>query len=306
MNTNLSDIDIKLLRVFCTIVECGGFTQAQSELNLSRSTVSTHMSNLETRLGFKLCNRGRAGFSLTARGQYVYEASRTMLESMGEYHAQIAQLKERIVGEITIGVLDNLITNDDCKLKVAMRDVLNVPEDLRIVLQIAPPDKIEQQLHRGQIEMAISPQSKPRKDVSQKALFVEKQLLYCGKNHPLFDMDEGNITQELISEQSFVRRGFVSDLTPYSSVFKKPAHAVSQQMEGLAHFILSGLCVGFLPESYAAHWITDGNMRLIQPALFRFDVPICLSRLENSSYRPAAAYVYNSILKHHKGIKPGN
>lgn len=302
MKTNLSDIDLKLLRVFCTIVECGGFTQAQSELNLSRSTVSTHMSNLETRLGFKLCNRGRAGFSLTARGQYVYDASRKMLDSVGEYHTQIAQLRERIVGEITIGVLDNLITNNDCKLNMAMRDVLNVPEDLRIILQIAPPDKIEQQLHRGQIEMAISPQSKQRKDVSQKPLFMEKQLLYCGRSHPLFDVNDKDITQELVSEQSFVRRGFVSDLTPYSSVFKKPAHAVSQQMEGLAHFILSGLCVGFLPESYARHWVTSREMRAIKPSLFRFDVPICLSRLENSNYRPAAAYVYNSILKHHKNI----
>ena len=298
MKTSLSDIDLKLLKVFCTIVECNGFSPAQSELNLSRSTVSTHMSNLETRLGFKLCNRGRAGFSLTTRGQYVYEASRSMLNSMNEYHAQIAQLKERIVGEITIGVVDNLITNRECKLNFAIRDALNVPEDLRIVLQISSPDIIEQQLNRGKIEMAISPLSKPRKSISQIPLFMEKQRLHCGKDHKLFNLSEDAFTPELIAEQNFVRRGFLSELTPYSSFFNHPAHAVSKQMEGLAHFILSGTCVGFLPEDYADYWVSRGEMRLIRPEQFWFDVPICLSRLESPDYRPAAAYVYKTILKH--------
>ena len=102
---SIADIDIKLLRVFCTIVECGGFSQAQSELNLSRSTISTHMANLETRLGFKLCSRGRAGFVLTARGGAVYEASRSMLFSIDAYHGQIGQLKERIVEKFRLALL---------------------------------------------------------------------------------------------------------------------------------------------------------------------------------------------------------
>lgn len=38
--------DIKLLRLFATIVEAGGFAAAQSELNLSLSTISGHVSAL--------------------------------------------------------------------------------------------------------------------------------------------------------------------------------------------------------------------------------------------------------------------
>lgn len=302
MAISLSDIDIKLLKVFCTIVECGGFTHAQTELNLSRSTVSTHMANLETRLGFKLCNRGRSGFSLTARGEQVYEASLALISSISAYTTQISQLKERVVGEIEIGVVDNLITNEGCRLNNAIQDILLIPEDLRIVLQINPPDIIEQKLNRGQIEMAIKPQSKSRVGITQIPLFVEKQLLYCGKNHDLFNFDEDQFTTELIAEQSFVRRGFASELTPYSSFFKHPAHAISQQMEGLAHFVLSGTCLSFLPEAYADYWVRKGEMRAIRPDRFKFDVPICLSRNAGPKYRPAAAYVYQTILKHHQGL----
>jgi DNA-binding transcriptional LysR family regulator len=294
-SASIADIDIKLLRVFCTIVKCGGFTQAQADLNLSRSTISTHMANLETRLGFKLCSRGRAGFALTARGLAVYDASRAMLSSIDQYHAQIGQLKERIVGEVAIGVVDNLITNTECRLHDAVRVALAAAKDLRIVLRIGPPDQIEEQLVRGQLQMAITPQFQPRKGVSQVQLFVERQRLVCGKGHPLYEVDDSAITAELVAEQSSVRRGYVSPLTPYSSFFNRPALAVSHQMEGIAHFILSGNCVGFLPEVYAAYWVDRHEMRIIRPDIFNFDVPICLSRHEGLQHNLAAAHVYDTI-----------
>lgn len=296
----IADVDIKLLRVFCTIVECGGFALAQAELNLSRSTISTHMSNLETRLGFKLCSRGRAGFALTARGLAVYDAARTMLSSIDECHAQIGQLKERIVGEVAIGVVDNLITNTECRLRDAVRVAITAAQDLKIVLRIGPPDHIEEQLVRGQVHLAITPQFQTRKGVSQVPLFVEKQRLVCGRGHPLFDLDEDEMTPELIAEQGSVRRGFVSPLTPYSSSFNRPALAVSHQMEGIAHFILSGNYVGFLPEVYARYWVERQEMRIIRADLFSFDVPICLSRHEGLRHTLAAAHVYDTILSVHK------
>ncbi|MGQ3028986.1 MAG: LysR family transcriptional regulator, partial [Ferrovibrionaceae bacterium] len=69
----LDTADIRLLRLFMTIVEAGGFAAAQGELNLSLSTISTHVSTLETRLGVVLCKRGRSGFEVTPEGQAVYD-----------------------------------------------------------------------------------------------------------------------------------------------------------------------------------------------------------------------------------------
>ncbi|MCH8467429.1 MAG: LysR family transcriptional regulator [Roseinatronobacter sp.] len=298
-SASIADVDIKLLRVFCTIVKCGGFTLAQAELNLSRSTISTYMAHLETRLGFKLCSRGRAGFALTARGLAVYDASRAMLSSIDQYHAKIGQLKERIVGEVAIGVVDNLITNTDCHLHEAVRVALAAAKDLRIVLRIGPPDQIEEQLVRGQLQMAITPLFQTRKGVSQVQLFTEKQQLFCGKGHPLFDLAEAELTPKLISGQSSVRRGYVSPLTPYSAFFNRPALAVSHQMEGIAYFILSGNCVGFLPELYARYWVERRDMRVLRADLFSFDIPICLSRHEGLQHNIAAAHVYDTILSVH-------
>lgn len=297
--TALTDVDLKLLRVFCAIVECGGFSQAQVDLNLSRSTISTHMSSLETRLGFRLCQRGRAGFSLTSRGRVVYESSRALLGSIEGYHSQITQLREQIVGEITVGIVDNIITNEHCHLAQVIKNAFESSNDLRIVLRIAPPDQVEEQLVRGHLQMAITPNFMTRKHISQTQLFEETQLLYCGRDHPLFDMKDDEVTPELIAQQDFVRRGYVSTLTPYSSMFKRRAIAVSHQMEGLAHFVLSNVCVGFLPEHYARYWVERGDMKTLRPDKLQFKVPISVARDENAEHSLAETHVYDAIVRLH-------
>ena len=58
----LSDLDLRLVRVFLAVVDASGVSAAQMTLNVGSSTISTQLATLETRLGFRLCDRGRGGF----------------------------------------------------------------------------------------------------------------------------------------------------------------------------------------------------------------------------------------------------
>ena len=59
---SITEYDLRLLRIFISVVEHGGFAAAENSLGITRSTISVHMSNLETRMKLKLCLRGRGGF----------------------------------------------------------------------------------------------------------------------------------------------------------------------------------------------------------------------------------------------------
>ena len=61
------NIDLRLLGVFVTLAEAQGFAEAQFALNLSASTLSTHLSALERKTGGRLCDRGRGGSTLRIR-----------------------------------------------------------------------------------------------------------------------------------------------------------------------------------------------------------------------------------------------
>ena len=72
----ISDLDLRLLRVFQAVAECRGLAAAELRLGITRSTISTYLADLETRMGVRLCERGRGGFELTEDGQRVLSGRR--------------------------------------------------------------------------------------------------------------------------------------------------------------------------------------------------------------------------------------
>ncbi len=80
LNLSLGDVELRLLRVFATIVHQGGFSAAQASLGMTQATISTHMRHLEERLGLRLCERGRSGFMLTDEGRQVHAATLDLFE----------------------------------------------------------------------------------------------------------------------------------------------------------------------------------------------------------------------------------
>src|SRR5436309_2250769 len=47
----VGDMDLRLLRVFKSVADCGGMAAAELDLNIGVSTISRHIKDLETRLG---------------------------------------------------------------------------------------------------------------------------------------------------------------------------------------------------------------------------------------------------------------
>ena len=92
----IHDVDLRLLRIFVAIVECGGLSAAESRLNIGRSTISSHLSDLEVRLGLTLCKRGRSGFELTEPGRVTYQASLELLQQCEAFANMIASSKDEL------------------------------------------------------------------------------------------------------------------------------------------------------------------------------------------------------------------
>ena len=104
----LSDVDLRLLRIFSTIVDCNGFRNAQIALNMAQSTLSTHLSTLEARLGSRLCERGRGGFRLTLEGEETYRAAQELFRSIEGFGARMRRVHGREEARLRLGVIDTV------------------------------------------------------------------------------------------------------------------------------------------------------------------------------------------------------
>lgn len=269
----LQDVDLKLLRVFMAIVKCGGFSAAQATLNMSQSSISEQMTNLETRLGMTLCERGRGGFRLTEHGSATYEATRRLLLAVDNFCTETSALKQRIAGKLYLGIIDNTISDADSPLTRALRRFVSRGHDVHLEVYIGMPAELEERVLDGRLHIAIGHFPLPVAGLDYSQLYQEPDGLFCSRHSQLFAAnDEQPELFEHIAASHIVARGYLQQRDLHQLQAHKAAATVDN-IEAQAMLILSGAYIGFLPSHYASRWVVSGDMRQIAPQRFRSDWP---------------------------------
>jgi DNA-binding transcriptional LysR family regulator len=293
-SVNVTQADIRLLRVFNTVVECGGFAAAQVELNVGQSTISAHMAALETRLGVRLCERGRAGFRLTDEGRHIYESAQRLFRSVESFRADVEGLRGRLAGELYIGTVDNVVTNPRFSLDSAMRRFKERDGDVRIHLHVGRPSDIERAVVDGSLHVGIGGYTRRISGIAHIPLIRERQQLYCAVRHPLFGVPDAEIDISALSKCQYVKRPYVPDVD-IPEYARLNATALAENMEAIAFLVISGKFIGFLPEHYASRWVAIGEMRALLPERMHYESRIELL-VRTSTPQPLAVRYFVSDL----------
>ncbi len=267
----LSKVDIHLLYVFVAVAEARSFSAAQAVLNTSPSTISRQVSDLEKRLGATLCQRGRGGFQLTDYGHRVLEAAEKLFHSLEQFRESVAGRKKALTGVLSIGVIDNWISNAKAPIVNALSMFHKQAPEVEIDIHSMAPNGIEYGLLEGSIDVGIGVFHQPKKGLVYQHVSREYMDLFCGSTHPLYSAQDDDLTTVLLEEANLVRRAYLNEknVAPITSNLKSSSQA--HQMEGVAMLILTGHFVGYLPESYALPWVQDGKMKSV--AARRYSLP---------------------------------
>jgi DNA-binding transcriptional LysR family regulator len=264
----VSDIDLRLLKVFCAVVESGGFSNAQTVLNVSQSTISTQMSQLETRVGFVLCQRGRSGFRLTSEGQQFYQQVLELFHSIKGFETRTATLRGSLSGILRIGFLDNIISDEACPLRDALRDFIRQPGNrVHVELDVLAPHVIEQGLLNHSLDLGIGIFSHRVAGLQYDPLYRERDLLVCHRSHRLACIENPRVLARALSSAGQVHRSFLgSDEFPFAATDAPVTRVTS--LEASALLISTGAWIGFLPHHYARPWIERGEFVALLPDKF--------------------------------------
>lgn len=269
----LNDIDIKLLRVFRRIVECGGMSAAELELNVSGSVISRQLKDLEIRLGgLKLCNRGRGGFSLTEDGKQVYDAILRLHASIDRFRSDITDIHQIISGNLIVAIGDLTISNPDARIAQAFQLFNQIAPEVTLELHAKPLSEIEPLVIDGTYHIGIVPSHRESGSLNYEPLFTEEMCLYCGALHPLSYADHAIIGWSNIREYAYVGLGYHSPNQELSQKVGLKRMATAYEQESIATLVASNRYLGFLPEHYAAQFAESGRMRKIDNDLFKYNV----------------------------------
>lgn len=266
----VSDIDLRLLRVFRAVVESGGFSNAQLVLNVSQSTISTQMAQLEGRLGVRLCHRGRSGFSLTEEGERCYRSVLELFKAITTFQLQADEMRGALSGALRVAFLDNVVTDTNSPLREAFRQFLKHPGNrVRLALEVLSPQEMERGLLDRRLDVAIGIFHSRLPSLVYRPLYRENDVLVCAPPHPLATCDETTFVRQAIPYARKVIRGFMgAHEFPYLSEDANDANVAVNNVEAAAHLILTGEYIGFLPQHYARAWVSRGEMVELLPEHF--------------------------------------
>jgi len=116
-------------------------------------------------------------------------------------------------------------------------------------IDIAAHQKLSQGIMSGRYQIVLIPAQPFLPQSHAVDLLLETQNLYCGQGHPLFTIPNAELTPELLAEQSFAGRSYMTKTTICGVDFSWGT--VTTHMEGALSLLLSGAYVGLLPDHYA-------------------------------------------------------
>ena len=265
----LDNIDLRLLRIFVVLAESGSFSAAQVALNLSQSTLSTHLATLERTLGGTLCARGRRGFRLTPLGEITLGATRQLFTDIELFRERIGNLGGRLSGRLRVGVVDGVVSNARLGLQTALSRFVERAGTVFIDLELGTPHELEQAVIEGRRDIVVGPFSLRGPGVTYLPLARESQALYCGLRHPLFAADISQLTEAMITQARFSVRRY-RQLDDLYRVNHPRANASVVHMEAQVMLILSGQYIGFLPRHIGDGWAERGLMRALRTEVYGF------------------------------------
>jgi DNA-binding transcriptional LysR family regulator len=270
----LSKADLHLLYVFTVVAEARGFSAAQVDLNVSTSTISRQISDIETRLGMRLCTRGRGGFQMTDQGEQVYQAAKKLFLSLQDFGRTVTGARKNIVGHLSVGVIDNWVSNGTSAMVRALSKFAKAAPEVSLEIHTLAPDDLELYVLDGRISFGIGVFHAHKPGIDYEIISEEYVDLYCAPGHPLYDCHDPerirqNLGNALLAKRSYLNEGKVAPVTRGMK-----SNAEAHQIEGIATLILTGHYIGYLPRSFAENMVKDRRIQTVADGEFALPVSI--------------------------------
>jgi DNA-binding transcriptional LysR family regulator len=294
-----ADVDIRQIRVFLAVAQCGGFSAAQDMLSLAQSTISTEVAALEARLGYVLCRRGRGGFQLTPQGEAFVADATTLLAALSNFETNVAKQRKQGLGAVRVAIIDNLVTDPICPLIPALdRFHGRTGGRAHIAIDVLGPGEIEHGVASGKIDLAIGIFAEPSPQLAYHTLYQERDVLVCGRRHALHgETDDLELFSQVRRAEKVVRSFLRLQDFFFLSDQRDSITAQVDSVEAAALLILAGHHIGFLPDHYARRWIESGEMRvLLEKSYTRISKMTLVHRKDASKLSTLASVLIRELL----------
>jgi DNA-binding transcriptional LysR family regulator len=251
-------------------IECGSFRAAQSILGCRAPAISMNIKKLERKVGLVLCQRGRAGLVLTPAGKIVYDAACQLFLAVEQFERDTHRARSQTVHKLRVCLCDAIQADRDFSIVSVLSRFMDRRRDVSLSVETLPPPEIERKVVEGLCDLGITPSFYNLDGLVYEPLIEERQILVCGRGHPLFDDCPERIAPESLQRYAHFGRSYMTGPGLRSIPGKWPQESSVNSIEAAVLLIRTGHFIGYLPEHIVQEYSDDGGMREILPDRTRY------------------------------------
>lgn len=192
---------LRQLQVFEAIVRLGSFTRAAEELFLTQPTVSMQIRKLTDVIGLPLFEHVGRNVAPTEAGLELYDACRSMFESLANLEMKVSDLKGLKRGRLRMGV----VTTAKYLAPDILGEFSKLYPGIDMALKVTNRESIIERMHTNEDDLYIIGQE-PGTDIELEShtFALNPLVVMASRNHPL--VGKKNIPLSEIAKEPFIVR----------------------------------------------------------------------------------------------------
>jgi len=289
-NSNQASHIVKLitttqLKALVAVAEAQNFTIAGRNLGISQSSLHRAARDLESLLGVVLFEKTSIGISASKAALILSKATKMAFTEIAQGKEEVFSVHRRDVGKLIIGSMPLARTS---VLPKALIDFFNVYPDYSISINDGPYNDLLYHLRSGDIDLLIGALRlpSPSEDIIQEELFVSNIEVVARIGHPLFNLENNDISNLNKYPWIVPRKG-----TPTRAIFEKmfednniplPNRIIESGSKNLiCNFLNDSDHLTMISENQIQYELSTGLLKILNIRLSQFSRPIGLTMRKN-------------------------
>lgn len=264
-------MNIKQLEAFLAIARHGSFAEAAERLNLTQSTVSVRMKELEQELGVVLFDRSRRQVQLTPKGRELLDYADRAISLQREIRLHVGS-PGAISGVVRIGVAELIAVTWLPRLAAMVRER---HPGLILEFEVAMNPSMLSGVRSGDLDIALIISTDSAGDLRQRDLGRVPFAWMAGAS---FDLPNRMITIDDLRRWPIIYQGtdsfmrqFVNRLLHLSGRSQRTGTSCNS-LAALTSLTIAGIGVSLMPLETSERDIKEGRLRILPMKPPRIDV----------------------------------
>lgn len=191
-------MDLRQLRYFVKVIECGNITRASEALHIAQPAISQQMRNLELDMGMPLFERSVHGVVATAAGQTLYRHAIELLRQADGTREMLRQDADFPQGKVSVGMPSS--TARMLAIPLARAIGQRYP-GIKLELIDAPSAELGRLITVGRVALAVNVDVVETRGMAFQRLLTETLYLVAW---PEFELAEDPVSIEALAKMPLV------------------------------------------------------------------------------------------------------